>query len=144
MNASALQLRSPAAPPRPASPSANGLDLRRPEVAFSALEWAVVAVARGDRVVSVRRMGAISLLLRWVFGIDGGQTLADPKLEALRRISVLAWHRLTATSAEMSAFRSAGYHEGHIDLLYRTVERAAAGHDPHLEHLAASRMASVH
>lgn len=144
MNASALQLRTPAPSPPPASSSTNGFDLRCPEIAFSPLEWAVVAVARGDRIVSVRPMGAISLLLGWIFGIDGGQTLADPKLEALRRISVLAWHRLTATSAEMSAFARAGYREGHVDLLYRTVERAAARHDPDAEHLAASRMASVH
>lgn len=143
MNAHAGRLRKSAPAPRLTSPDAKGFSLRRQDVAFSALEWAVVALARGDRVVSVRHMGAISLLLGWIFGIDGGQELADPRLEALRRISVLAWHGVRATSGEMAGFRSAGYHEGHFDLLYRSVERAAEGHDPQEEHLAARRIASV-
>ncbi|MEP9402654.1 hypothetical protein [Sphingomonas sp. VNH70] len=88
-----------AAPPAPA------------RTGLSALEWSVVALARQDRIASLRHPGRVSIALGRVFGTRrGSPNLADPQLEALRRIAVWAWHRGYAVpEGELAGFLAAGF-----------------------------------
>lgn len=93
----------PAVSPRPdPTPSADRL---------TALEWSVVAIARGDRMSSLDVPGRMSLALGKVFGTRRRSPhLADPRLEALRRMAVLTWHRgFSVPSREVKAFLAAGF-----------------------------------
>ena len=78
---------------------------------FSALEWQVVAIAQRDRVSSLSQPGPLSVALGAVFGGKrANPRLADPRLEALRRMAVLAWHRGYALPpSEIRAFHDAGF-----------------------------------
>ncbi|MGB3845183.1 MAG: hypothetical protein WA940_04880 [Sphingopyxis sp.] len=93
--------------------------------AFSALEWSVVMLARHDRPSSLRAPGRIARLLALLFGEGANRRLADPKLEALRRMAVLTWHHgYTVSSAQIAAFLAAGYSPDHYDLLGRRIAQA--------------------
>lgn len=91
---------------------------------LSALEWSVVALAQRDRLSSLARPGRVSIALGKVFGTRRtGQHLADPKLEALRRIAVLSWHHGVAVpAAEVVAFFRAGFTAGQ----YKTIAASIA------------------
>ena len=94
-------------------------------VSFSALEWSVVAIARQDRLSSLRSPGRLSLALGAVFGGSGHTRLADEKLEGLRRMAVLSWHRGYAVpSHEVRAFNDAGWSPDHYELLLRSISAA--------------------
>ncbi|MBB4154356.1 hypothetical protein GGQ80_002269 [Sphingomonas jinjuensis] len=76
---------------------------------LSPLEWSVVAVARRDRMSSLRRPGRLSTALRAVF-VQPNPMLADERLEALRRVAVLTWHHGYAIPpAEVRRFIAAGF-----------------------------------
>jgi len=76
---------------------------------LSALEWAVVALARRDTLGSLRHPGRLSVALRAVFR-QHNPRLADERLEALRRMAVLSWHHgFTVPSREVAAFLAAGF-----------------------------------
>jgi hypothetical protein len=94
-----------------------------PEERLSALEWAVVALARRDRVASLKAPGPLSIALGKVFGSAGrGPHLADPRLEALRRIAVLTWHKGFAIPArEVDRFVSAGFSLGQYETLATSI-----------------------
>jgi hypothetical protein len=81
------------------------------QTGLSALEWSVVALAKHDRMSSLARPGRIAVALGSVFGSHGSSRhLADPRLEALRRMAVLSWHRgYSVASSELKAFLSAGF-----------------------------------
>lgn len=54
--------------------------------------------------------------------------LADPKLEALRRVAVLSWKRGYAiASAEVKAFLAAGYSPAHYELVVDTIAATRQG-----------------
>ena len=55
---------------------------------FSTLEWSVIRFARLDRLWTIRAAGRIRRFWNWVLA-RGNPELADPKLEALRRMAVL-------------------------------------------------------
>ncbi|UYY59265.1 hypothetical protein [Sphingomonas sp. S2-65] len=58
---------------------------------LSALEWSVVALAQKDRLSSLKTPGRMSMAMGVIFGKQSANPqLADPRLEALRRMSVLA------------------------------------------------------
>lgn len=77
---------------------------------LSRLEWSVVALARQDRLSSVSEPGRISVAMGKLFGRRRQPELADPKLEALRRIVVFARHYGRAIPArERHAFLAAGF-----------------------------------
>lgn len=59
---------------------------------LSRLEWSVVAVARRDRLSSLRQPGRIGRVMRWLRGRPIETALANKRLESLRRVAVLAWH----------------------------------------------------
>jgi hypothetical protein len=77
---------------------------------FSHLEWSVVALASAEPMSSLRGPGLFAGLLSSLFGIRTVSGLADPKLEALRRAAVMAWHNgYTVPTHEVNAFLEAGY-----------------------------------
>lgn len=80
-------------------------------VGLTALEWSVVALAQRDRIASLRQPSPLSIALGKVFGSGRRSAgLADPKMEALRRMAVLSWHRGFAVPVhELAAFFRAGF-----------------------------------
>jgi hypothetical protein len=57
-----------------------------------------------------------------LFGTGPNPKLADPRLEALRRISVLGWHNGYAIpSSEIEAFQQAGFSLDQYEILQRSI-----------------------
>jgi hypothetical protein len=84
---------------------------------LSPLEWSVVMLARLDGRGSLRPAGRWTSLLRAVFKRHNPK-LADPRLEALRRMAVLAWQSgYTVPSHEVRSFLDAGFTAGQYELL---------------------------
>ena len=80
------------------------------EAGFSAIEWSVIAVSRRDSIASLEEPGRMSRALGSLFGFGTISKLADPRLEALRRLSVHAWRRGYALpQAEIDRFLEAGF-----------------------------------
>ena len=80
------------------------------ESGFSALEWSVIAVSRRDGIASLEEPSRVSRALGSLFGFGTTSRLADPKLEALRRVAVYAWRRGYALpQAEIDRFVEAGF-----------------------------------
>lgn len=83
---------------------------------LSALEWRVVELARDDGLISLRPQRKRSWLSRFVFGPNPpSPMLADEKLEALRKLAVLAWnHGYTLPSSAIKQAMVAGYSEWQV------------------------------
>jgi hypothetical protein len=111
-----------------AAPLADKAAAAGPAPTLSALEWSVVAIAWSDRLSSLRRPGRIARAI----GLFGGHNprLADPRLEALRRMAVLTWHHgYTVPPHEVRAFTDAGYSAEQYELLVDSIA-AARRRDP--------------
>lgn len=96
---------------------------------LSSLEWLAVAVSRRDSLSSLREPGRLGTALRSVFGVNRDSRLADPRLEALRRMAVLSRHYgYTVPSHEVKAFLAAGFDAGQYELIVDSIgaERQAA------------------
>ena len=92
---------------------------------FSALEWSVIALARFDRRSSLNKPGRLAIAMAALFGSEPNPTLADPRLEALRRVAVLGWRDGYAIPAsELQAFEQAGFSLDQYELLQRSIGRA--------------------
>jgi len=77
--------------------------------ALSPLEWAVVRVARRDRLSTLARPGRFSGWMRRLARLPNPR-LADPRLEALRRMAVLTWrYGFTVPGRDVAAFLAAGF-----------------------------------
>jgi hypothetical protein len=77
---------------------------------LTALEWSVVALARGDDLSSLRMPGRLAVAMGGLFGTRHNPRLADPRLEALRRVAVLIQHQGVALpEQELAAFVDAGF-----------------------------------
>lgn len=83
---------------------------------LSQLEWRVVQLARSDGLMTLQPRRKRSWLSRVVFGPSPpSPMLADEKLEALRKLAVLAWHHgYTLPSSAMKQAISAGYSEWQV------------------------------
>lgn len=113
-----------------------GADVVAPDVSpkkaaatgLTALEWSVVALAQGDRLSSLREPSPLSVALGRVFGRGGrSPTLADPRLEALRRMAVLSWHRgFAVPTHELTAFLRAGFTTEQYETMVASVGAAAS------------------
>lgn len=105
--------------PFPAAPAAPKADS---PAGFSALEWSVVMLARHDRPSSLREPGRVATWLGRIFGEAFNRRLADPRLEALRRMAVLTWHHsYSVPKTELKAFFAAGFSPDHYELLGKRV-----------------------
>lgn len=91
---------------------------------FSALEWSVIALARRDSLGSLRTPGRIAKAMAVVFGNRSENPIADPRLEALRRTAVHAWHRSFAIpEGEIQRFYDAGFSAEQLELLLTSISR---------------------
>ena len=100
----------------------------RTQTGLSALEWQVVAIAQHDRLSSLEKPGKLATALTMIFG---GQRpnpeLADTRLEALRRLAVLAWHKgYTVPRAAIRAFHEAGFTTEQYETLLASISRGRA------------------
>lgn len=100
---------------------------RRP-TGLSALEWQVVAIAQRDRLSSLETPGKLSVALGMIFGGSRpNPRLADPRLEALRRVAVLAWHKGYAVPRpDIRAFHEAGFTIEQYETLLASISRGRA------------------
>jgi hypothetical protein len=100
----------------------------RTQSGLTALEWQVVAIAQHDRLSSLETPGRLSMALGMLFGGHGpNPRLADPRLEALRRIAVLAWHRGYAVPrAAIRAFHEVGFTNEQYETLLASISRGRA------------------
>lgn len=88
------------------------------DASFDRREWSVIALARHDGLASLRAPSRLGRLIERLFGASVDKRLADPRLEALRRFAVLAWHHgYTLPVSAMKAVKEAGYSLDHIELL---------------------------
>ncbi|MEI9850805.1 MAG: hypothetical protein WDN24_08045 [Sphingomonas sp.] len=101
---------------------------RHAAAGLTSLEWSVVALAQRDTLASLSEPGPLSIALGAVFGgRRHNPRLADPKLEALRRVSVFAWRRGYAVPpSELRAFEAAGFSEEQYEVLQASISRGRA------------------
>lgn len=105
-------------PPGASAPSAE----TRVPAGFSALEWSVVALAEHDTLRSLEQPGRLARAFGSLFGLGVKSPLADPRLEALRRLAVYAWRRGFALPlAEIERFLAAGFVEAQMEALVVSV-----------------------
>ena len=102
---------------------------RAPEVAgFSALEWSVIALAKRDPLRSIDEPSRLSRAIGGLFGAGTSSRLADPRLEALRRLAIHAWRRGFALPvAEIERFLVAGFTEAQMETLVTSVTGLRVG-----------------
>ncbi len=97
---------------------------------FSALEWTVILLAKHDTLRSLKAPSRLSRAIGGVLGRGSKSTLADPRLEALRRAAVYAWHHPADVPAtEADRFIAAGFRPEQLTVLLDSV--AAAGRIGH-------------
>jgi hypothetical protein len=68
--------------------AASPVSYLRPTVRFTPTEWAVIRLAQRDGPATLRPATRLGTKLRRLFGITAANRLADPRLEALRRVAV--------------------------------------------------------
>jgi len=91
---------------------------------FSRTELSTIRLGMQDPVASLSKPGAISLRLMTAFGIHVTTTLADPRLEALRRLVVsLLHHPLERSCDEIEAAMAAGISVAQANMLVDLFER---------------------
>ena len=89
---------------------------------FSPLEWTVIALARRDAIASLSEPGPLARALGSLFGLGRQSTLADPRLEALRRLAVYAWHKgYKLPVSEIKRFLAAGFSSGQYETLLASI-----------------------
>lgn len=90
---------------------------------FTALEWQVIALAQRDALSTLSTPGKLTSALDLVFGFKRpNPELANPALEVLRRISVLAWHRgFALPQSQINAFHDVGYSEDQLETLLDSI-----------------------
>ena len=89
---------------------------------FSPLEWTVIALAQRDRIASLSEPGPVARALGSLFGLGRQSMLADPRLEALRRLAVHAWHKgYKLPVSEIKRFLAAGFSSGQYETLLASV-----------------------
>ena len=95
---------------------------------FSALEWSVIALAKRDTLRSLASPGRVSRAMGSLFGLGTASRLADPRLEALRRMAVYARRRgFALPMAEIQGFLAAGFAEAQIETLVESVTGMRVG-----------------
>lgn len=104
----------------PMSPSADAVPVE--PVGFAHHEWDVIQLARRDGLASLSAPTRMARLSAWLFGGGISLRLADPRLEALRRLAVLAWHHgYVVPVSAITAFTDAGYSGDQLELLLASI-----------------------
>jgi len=97
------------------------------ETSLSALEWLIVAVAKRDRLSSLREPGRLARAFGSLFGSSRNNSLANDKLEALRHLAVRLWRQGTHYDGpEIPAFLAAGYSPAQFSLVAASIDAARA------------------
>jgi len=92
------------------------------QTGLSALEWTVVALARRDGLSSLATPGPVSRAFGSLFGLGRKSSLADPRLEALRRLAVHVWHYgYTLPVSEIKRFLAAGFSTAQFEIVLASV-----------------------
>ena len=95
---------------------------------FSALEWSVIALAKRDSIASLGTPSRMSRALGSLFGFGETSRLAEPRLEALRRVAVYAWRRGHALPlSEIGLFTAAGFTMAQVETLVASVTAEPLG-----------------
>jgi hypothetical protein len=90
--------------------------------AFERSEWEVIVLAQRDDLTSLQAPGWLSRTLSKLVGGNPDRRLASPRLEALRRLAVMAWHRGYAVPVSaMKAFKEAGFSPDQLELLLASI-----------------------
>ena len=98
-----------------------------PEPEFSPLEWSVIRLARVDRMSTLREPGSVGRFVGWLTGTARSYELANPQLEALRRIAVLSWHNgYSVPGEDVAEFLAAGFSPEQYELLVNSVRAVIA------------------
>lgn len=86
---------------------------------FSPAEVQVITLAARSDVTREQPQGSRSgRLFRWTFGRTTDRSLADPRLESLRRFaSLLRHHPDRLNQADIDGFLAAGFSPGHLKRL---------------------------
>jgi hypothetical protein len=112
-------------PATSAAPAPDAIVGTVPPVRLSALEWSVVAMAVRDGLSSIREPGRFLTALGSIFGFRRPNRLANDRLEALRRMAILAWHHhWNVPKSEIAAFLRAGFSVDHYELVQDSIGRA--------------------
>ena len=94
---------------------------------FSELEWSIVRLARRDGLWTLRTYGRVRRFFRWMTGLGINPKLADPRLEAIRRIAVLSWNfGFTVPGDDVADFIAAGFSHDQYELLVSSVSAAVS------------------
>lgn len=99
-----------------------------PVSGFSPLEWSVIALAERDRIASLATPGRLATAFGSLFAtVWRNPALADPRLEALRRIAVLHWRKGDAVAADEGArFLDSGFTAAQYATLRASIAAAGA------------------
>ena len=97
------------------------------EPRFSELEWSIIRLAKAHRLWTIRPATRLTRFLRRLAGRNPNPRLANPRLEALRRIAVLSWHfGFTVPGEDVAEFLEAGFSLEQYELLVTSVRGAAS------------------
>jgi hypothetical protein len=101
-------------------------DTAKPD--FSRLEWSVIRLAQVDGLSTLREPGRWGRFVNWLMNRKGLPSLANERLEALRRMAVLSWHYgFTVPGDDVAAFLSAGFSPDQYELMVRSIRAAVSG-----------------
>jgi len=95
------------------------------EPEFSPLEWSVIRLARLDQLWTIRPRGPLRRFYHWMIN-RGNPSLANERLEALRRMAVLSWHfGFTVPGEDVADFLSAGFTPEQYELVVTSMTAAS-------------------
>ena len=94
---------------------------------LSVLEWQAVKLGARDPLSSLHAPSLIARIGAALFGAKFASRLADPRLEALRRIAALSWRRgYSIHPDEVRAFVAAGFSTEQYELVVDHLSAARA------------------
>lgn len=116
--------------PHHAEPIARAIvpanDTAKPD--FSRLEWSVIRLARVDGLSTLRQPGRWGRFVNWLMNRKNLPSLANERLEALRKAAVLSWHYgFTIPGEDVAGFLSAGFSPDQYELMVRSIRAAISG-----------------
>jgi len=95
-----------------------------PRTSFSDLEWSVIRLARIDALWTIRPAGPLRRLWNRFTGVPNPE-LANPELEALRKMAVLSWnYGFTVSGEAVADFLSVGFSLAQYEVLVTTITKA--------------------